>query len=156
MSLSLTDLAAILTATAGIIAVIVFLLELHHMDKHRDLEVTIKLFEWAETDRMRKAFRWVTDEFTLASYQKLKEKNKFSDELDHPYQVESFFEEAGFLVNKKFVDLDVIVDRLGALIISNWRQLEPWIRQVQTERNDRTFGEHFERLYKKTVEYMKK
>ncbi len=156
LSLSVTDWAAIITATAGVIAAVIFILELRHMNKHRDLEVTIKLFEWAETDRMRRAFRWVSDEFTLAGYQKLREENKLSEEIDHPYQVEAYFEEVGFLVNKKFVDIDVIVDRLGALIISDWKHLEPWIQQVRIARNDKTFGEHFERLFEKTVKYMNK
>jgi len=29
------------------------------------------------------------------------------------------------MVDKKYVDLDVIVDRLGPYIISNWKRLEP-------------------------------
>jgi hypothetical protein len=74
---------------------------------------------------------------------------------EYAYEVEAFFEEVGFLVNKKFVDIDVIVDRLGAYIISNWKKLEPWILAVRKEREDRTFGEHFQRLFIKTVAYMK-
>jgi hypothetical protein len=36
-----------------------------------------------------------------------------SEVSDYPYQVEAFFEEVGFLVNEKFVDIDIIVDRSG-------------------------------------------
>jgi hypothetical protein len=75
---------------------------------------------------------------------------------DYPYQVEAFFEEVGFLVNKGFVDVDVIVDRLGAYIISNWKKLEPWILVMRKERSDDTFGEHFQKLYLKTIAYMRK
>jgi hypothetical protein len=52
-------------------------------------------------------------------------------------------------VNKNFVDIDVIIDRLGAHIISNWKKLEPWIFAIRKERDDKTFGEHFQQLYKK-------
>lgn len=75
---------------------------------------------------------------------------------DYPYRVEAFFEEVGFLVNKGFVDIDVIVDRLGAYIVTNWKKLEPWILASRKEREDKTFGEHFQKLYEKTVAYMKK
>jgi hypothetical protein len=75
---------------------------------------------------------------------------------DYPYQVEAFFEEVGFLVNKRFVDIDVIVDRLGAYIVSNWKKLEPWILAMRKERGDKTFGEHFQKLYEKTIAYMKR
>lgn len=105
----------------------------------------MKLFEWAETERLRKAFRWVETEFQFEDF----------EAGDYPYQVEAFFEEVGFLVNKRFVDIDVIVDRLGAYIISNWKKLEPWILAMRKERGDRTFGEHFQKLYQKTVAYMK-
>ena len=75
---------------------------------------------------------------------------------DYPYQIEAYFEEVGFLVNKKLADIDVIVDRLGSYIVAIWQKLEPWIAAVRKERQDKTFGEHFEILYGKTVEYMKK
>lgn len=58
-------------------------------------------------------------------------------------------------MNKEFVDIDMIVDRLGAYIISNWKKLEPWILASRKEREDRTFGEHFQKLYDKTVVYMR-
>jgi len=75
---------------------------------------------------------------------------------DYLYQVEAFFEEVGFLISKKLVDIDVIVDRLGSLIVSNWIKLQPWIIVMRKERKDKTFGEHFETLYKETLAYMHK
>lgn len=70
---------------------------------------------------------------------------------DYPYQVEAFFEEVGFLVNKKLVDIDVIVDRLGAYIISNWKKLEPWILALRKERGDETFDEHFKNCMRRPL-----
>jgi hypothetical protein len=155
--LSITEWAAVFTAIASALAAVFFMFELRHMNKHRDLEITMKLFEWAETDNLRKAFRWVEKEFNFETIEKYKV--DVADELeviDYTYQVEAYFEEVGFLVNKKFVDIDVVVDRLGSYIISNWKKLEPWIRAMRKERSDKTFGEHFELLYKKTIAYMKK
>ncbi len=154
---TLIEFAALLSAAAGICATVFILLQLRHMDKHRDLEISIKLFEWAETDRLRKAFKWVENEFQFESSERRKaELVKNSEFSDFPYQVEAFFEEAGFLVDKGFVDIDVIVDRLGFQIVSEWEKLKPWILAVRSERNDKTFGEHFQRLYLKTVAYARK
>ena len=154
---TLIEWTAIVSAVAGISATVFILLQLRHMDKHRDLEISMKLFEWAETERLRKAFIWVEREFQFEDYEKYQTEVERNFEVsDFPYQVEAFFEEVGFLVNKKFVDIDVIVDRLGSYIVSNWKKLEPWIFAIRKERSDQTFGEHFQKLYQKTVAYMKK
>jgi len=151
------DLTATVSAVAGVIAVVFIIIELRHMDKHKDLEISMKLFELAETDRLRKAFRWIEEDFKFGSLDEYKAKlDKESETSEFPYRVEAFFEEVGFLVNKKLVDIDVIVDRLGSLVITNWKKLKPWIIAVRDERGDKTFGEHFEILYGKTVAYMKK
>jgi hypothetical protein len=63
---TLIEWTAILSALAGLSATLFILLQLRHMGKHRDLEISMKLFEWAETERLRKAFRWVEMEFKFA------------------------------------------------------------------------------------------
>ena len=154
---TLIEWSTVLSALAGISATFFILIQLRHMDKHKDLETSMKLFEWAETERLRKAFRWVETEFQFENFEKYKaDVEKNFETSDYPCQVEAFFEEVGFLVNKRFVDIDVIVDRLGAHIISNWKMLEPWILAMRKERGDRTFGEHFQKLFEKTVAYMKR
>jgi hypothetical protein len=154
---TLIEWTTIISAVAGISAAVSIIIQLWHMDKHRDLEISIKLFEWAETERLRKAFKWVETEFQFEDYEKYKaEVERDFKVSDFPYQVEAFFEEVGFLVSKKFVEIDVIVDRLGSYIVFNWKKLEPWILAVRKERGDRTFGEHFQKLYQKTVDFMRK
>ena len=150
VTVTIVESTAILSALAGISAAVFLIIELRHMDKHKDLEISMKLFEWAETDRLRKAFRWVKKDFQFENIDKYKAEVQENFEVrDYPYQIEAFFEEVGFLVNKNLVDIDVIVDRLGSYIISNWDKLRPWIIAIRKERNDRTFGEHFEKLHKK-------
>jgi len=70
--------------------------------------------------------------------------------------VTALLEQVGFLVGKKFADVDVIDDRLGPYIVSNWKKLEPWIMTSREEKSDKTFGDPFQKLYEKTIVYMKK
>ena len=108
-------------------------------------------------NNITQASRWVENEFQFEDYEKYKAEGKTSFEMsDHPYEVIAFFEQVGFLTDKKFVDLDVIDDRLGHDIISKWKKLEPWIMALRKEKGDETFGEHFQKLYKKTITYMEK
>ena len=154
---TLTDWAAILSAVAGVSATVFILLQLRHMEKHRDLEISMKLFDWAESDRLHKAFRWVEDKFQFEDYEQYK--TQMADDYeasDYPYEVTAFFEEVGFLIEKKFIDIDIIADRLDTHIISDWKKLEPWILALRKEKGDESFGEHFQKLYEKTVAYMKK
>jgi hypothetical protein len=152
---SLIEWTAIISTVAGISATLFILIQIRHMDKHRDLEASMKLFEWAQSDRLRKAFRWVEEEFHYEnSGQQAKTKGDFETN-DYPYEVTGYFELVGFLVEKKFIDLHVIDDRIGPHIMSNWKKLEPWIIAHRKEKNDDTFGEHFQKLYLRTTAYMR-
>jgi len=154
---SIVEFTAIISTMAAILLAFFAVIQLMHMEKHRNVDVSMKLFEWAESERLRKAFRWIEEEFQFEDYEKYKAQEKKSFEVsDYPYEVVGFFEQVGFLVGKKFVELDVIDDRLGPHIISNWKKLEPWIMALRKEKNDETFGEHFQKLYEKSVGYMKK
>ena len=154
--LSISEEAAILSAIGVILGTVFVLFQLRHMERHRNLDISMKLFEWAESDRLRKAFTWIENEFQFQDHDKHKAQEASNSEAnDFPHEATAFFEQVGFLVEKKFVDLDVIGDRLGWHVVSNWKKLEPWVMAVRRERQDNGFGQHFQRLYEKTVEYMK-
>lgn len=155
--MTLTEWAAVSSAVAGVSATIFILLQLRHMEKHKNLEISMKLFEWAENDRLHRAFRWIEEEFQFEDYEKYKAQEDTSyDVRDYPFEVTAFFEQVGFMVEKKFVDFDVIIDRLGPYIVSNWKKLAPWILSSRKEKGDETFGQHFEKLYGETIEHMKR
>lgn len=153
---SIADYAAIASAIGIVLGTVFVLVQLRHMEMHRNLDISMKLFEWAESDRLRKALKWVEYEFRFENYAKYKAHSEANSEaIDYPHEVVAFFEQVGFMVEKKFVDLDVIDDSLGDHIVSNWKKLQPWIVAVRKEKQDHEFGRHFEKLYERTVEYMK-
>ena len=148
---------ALISAASAIFVSIFALIQLMHLEKHRNVEISMKLFEWAETDRLRKAFKWMDTKYqfkTYADFKLLEEKDVEASE--YPFEVTAFFEQVGFLVEKKFVDLDVVADRLGHYVVLNWRKLEPWVMAIRHEKRDATYGEHFQRLHLQTVKYMRK
>ena len=154
--LSISDDAAIISAIGVVLGVVFVVIQLRHMEMHRNLDISMKLFEWAESDRLRKAFRWIENEFQFQDYDKYKAQEATDSEAsEYPYEATAFFEQIGFLVEKRFVDLDIIDDRLGSHIVSNWKTLEPWIMAVRQEKENNEFGRHFQRLYERTIEYMK-
>lgn len=154
---SIADFAAVASAIGIVLGTVFVLVQLRHMEMHRNLDISMRLFEWAESDRLRKAFSWVENEFQFQDYDKYKtQEAKNYEAADYPREVVAFFEQVGFMVEKKFVDLDVIDDRVGSHVVSNWKKLEPWIMALRKERQDHGFGRHFERLYERTIEYMKR
>ena len=67
--LSISDDAAIISAIGVILGVVFVVIQLRHMEMHRNLDISMKLFEWAESDRLRKAFRWIENEFQFQDYE---------------------------------------------------------------------------------------
>lgn len=154
---TIIEWSTIFSAVAAVLLTIFALDQLRHMEKHRNVDISMKLFEWSENERLRRALKWVEREFQFENYEKFRKQEETDSEVsDYSYEVIGFFEQVGFPVGKRFVDLDVIDDRLGPYIVSNWKKLEPWIMAMRRERYDRTFGEHFQKLYEKTIAYMKK
>jgi hypothetical protein len=155
--LSLVEETAVVSAISAIILAVFAVIQLQHMEKHRNVDVSMRLFEWAETERLRKAFRWIDQKFqftTNEDYQAWEAKNPEASE--YPFEVAAFYEQVGFLIEKKFVDIDVIVDRLGHSIISHWQKLEPWILALREKQGDSEFGAHFQGLHERTAKYLKK
>jgi hypothetical protein len=155
--LSIIEETAVISAVGAIALAIFAVIQLRHMEKHRNVDVSMKLFEWAENERLRKAMRWVSRDFQFKTYEEYKAFEQSNLEAsEYPFEVVAFFEQIGFLIEKKYVDFDVVRDRLGQSIVLNWQKLEPWILAVRKEKNDAGFGEHYQHLFERMVKTFKK
>lgn len=149
-----TEIAAIVSMFAFIVTAIFVLLQVRYMRLARNVEISMRLFEWLESERSRQALKWVSEKFTFTNYQDfLTWQKQELDEEDYVFVVISFFEQVGMLAQKKFVDFDVIVDHLGSRIITTWRKLEPLIMALRKEHQDEQIGEHFELLFEEANRY---
>ena len=100
--MSLVEETAVISAISAILLAVFAVIQLKHMEKHRNVDVSMRLFEWAETERLRKAFRWIDQYFqfkTYEDYQALEAKNPEANE--YPFEVTAFYEQVGFLIEKK-------------------------------------------------------
>ena len=128
---------------------LVILYQIRHMQTARNVEVTMRMFEWAESNRMREAIRWVVTQFEIESYVHQPE----GERSDYPGLVIAFFEQAGIMVQNRLINEDVVVDNLAASAIRTWERLKPWIEHERRQHQDERFGEHFEFLYRRSLVY---
>jgi hypothetical protein len=86
--ITIIDLSAILCAVATLFLTIFAVIQLRHMEKHRNVEVSMKLFEWGENDRLRMAFKRVENKFQFKDHNEYKGQEKVNEEVgDYPYVV---------------------------------------------------------------------
>jgi len=51
------------------------------MEKHRNGDISMELFEWAENDGLRKAFRWIEEEFQFENYESIRPRKRTVSKL---------------------------------------------------------------------------
>jgi hypothetical protein len=67
---TIIEWSAILSAAAALLLTVFALNQLRHMEKHRNVDISMKLFEWGEDERLRKALKWVEKDFQFEDYEK--------------------------------------------------------------------------------------
>ena len=142
-------IATVSSMIAYWITALFLLYQTRHMRTDRNVEVTMRMFEWSESNRMREAIRWVTTKFSLETHLKQPE----DERSEFPGIVVAFFEQAGIMVEKRLVNEDVVIDHLSVNAIRAWRCLEPLVKFQREHLDDDRFGEHFEFLFRRAEAY---
>lgn len=155
--MNITTIAAVVSSAAFVFTAVFVLYQVVHMRVACDVEISMKLFEWAESERHRAALRWVQKEFVFTDYdQFVSEYERRPDVEDAVLCVLSFFEHVGLLVEKRFVNVDVVMDHLGFEIVICWRKLASLIRAWRDAQENAHVGRHFEMLYHKAEAYVER
>jgi hypothetical protein len=149
MKLDWTLLATVSSMVAFWVTALFILYQIRHMNRARNLEVTMRMFEWSESNRMREAMRWVTTQFALDTYLKQPE----SERSEYPGMLVAFFEQAGIMIQKKLVNEDIVIDHLAISVLSAWQRLQPLVEHWRTQMRDDRVGEHFEYIYQRALSY---
>jgi hypothetical protein len=144
-----TLIASISSMVAFWVTALFMLYQIRHMQTASNLEVTMRMFEWSESNRMRDALRWVSAKFDCDAFLKQSEEER----SDYPGMVIAFFEQAGIMIERRLVDEEVVIDHLALSVILSWRHLEPLVRRMREQSDDERFGEHFEFLFHRAEAY---
>jgi len=114
----ITALAAILSALTVAISVLLIFFQLRRMRLSQDISVVLKLYERSTSLEMLEAASWVRTQ--------MPEKFGYSDFLNNYearrklQQLWYHFEFIGVLVNKNYVNEDLIFDQQGSFIAAIW------------------------------------
>ena len=57
------------------------------------------------------------------------------------------------MLQKRFVNEDVVLDHLSLQTVTTWRKLQPLIHHLRRQMGDERVGEHFEYLYQRALAY---
>jgi hypothetical protein len=142
-------LATVGSMLAFWVTALFILYQIRHMAVTRNVEVTMRMFEWAESNRMREAMRWVNNAFDYAAFRNQPD----AERSDFPGLLIAFFEQAGIMIEKRFVNEDVVLDNLGLDALRVWARLKPLVEQTRQDLDDARFGEHFEFLCRRARAY---
>jgi hypothetical protein len=140
-------LATVSSMVAFWVTALFILYQIRHMQVARNVEVTMRMFEWAESSRMREAMRWVATKFDAQSYLS----QPAEERSDAPGVLIAFFEQAGIMLQKRFVNEDVVLDHLALHVVANWDRLKPLIEHERRQIGDERVGEHFEYLFRRAT-----
>lgn len=152
--MTIGSFAALVSMVAFVVTAMFVLFQVRHMRMARNVDISMKLFEWLENEHVRRAMKWVRSQFrfkSLGDHEAYLAKNP--DAEDNPMVVIGFFEQVGLLVQKKFVDVDVVMDHLGLQITTMWEKLKPLVSALRESHDDARIGEHFEFLYHQALDY---
>jgi len=147
----ITEISAMVAAAGVLVGVVYYLLDVRNQAMMRKTELVTRLYSHLygseDLQRARKKVNSVTykdyDDFV---------KNYGAPNSEEPIPmaiatVLYVFEEAGVLLSKKLVDVDLIDQLMGESILSTWTNLMPLIKESRIRLNRPRVWRNFEYLY---------
>ncbi len=143
---TLTDLAAIVSAVAVLLGVGVASFQLRNFVQLRQIDLVIRLYsKFGEAEYQRaysRALSWQFKDFEDWDH------HASAEDQAVLYTVCLFFEDMGLLLKRKLAKIDLLDDLLSTAILETWEKLEFIIQGERKKRSRPQFWEWFEYLYK--------
>lgn len=135
---------SIFASTAAIILLIFTLLQLKIMNKDRETDLTIRIFDRFRDPIFVSSIDWMSENIKDRSFDKI---DILSEEGKKIRKVAVVFEEIGTLLKMKSIRKDLILSLIStATIISTWDELEKFIKKERERQKDNTLWVNFEYL----------
>jgi hypothetical protein len=148
--LDLATASAIVLGSAAIIGLLLTVMQLRQLIAQRRTDMLIRLSPWFRLDHQD--LQSMSNAILAMEYDDYEDFVKRYGELniDHPLQnaiatMSNYYEGMGILTKRKLVDIDLIRDLYGGMIISIWERMLPIVSEVR--KRDKSSWANFEYLY---------
>ena len=146
--LDIPSISAVVVAIGVIVGVAFTVLELRHLAKTRQTDLMMRLYSSFTTKEFMEAFLKVIN-LEFKDYKDFVEKygSVFSDNPANIawWMVWAYFEEAGHLLYRRLIDVDLAYELLPAFVV--WEKMKPIAEGMRKQYNQPQWYEWFEYLY---------
>ncbi len=138
-------------AVGVLVGVVYYILDVHNQAMIRKTELVTRLYSHLYGSEALQRARKKVNAITYKNYDDFVEKyGAPNSEEPVPVAISTVlyvFEEAGVLLSKKLVDIDLIDQLMGEMILSTWTNLTPLITEARKRLNRPGVWTNFEYLY---------
>ena len=135
--LDMPSISGILAAIGVLVGVALAVLELRNITKTRQMELIMSIYSLFGTREYMDAWEKIrTRDFK--DYDGYVKKHGLTDFM----QVASLFEGLGFLLHRKFLDIDLVRELMNESTKMAWEKVKPMIQDARTQLSQRRMGEY--------------
>lgn len=146
--MDIASISAIIAASGVIVGVVLAILELRNIARTRQMELIMSIYSLFSTREYIEAWEKIrTREFK--DYNGYVKKHGLADFM----QVASLFEGLGFLVHRRFLNIDTVRELMNESTKMTWEKVKPMIEDARKQLSQRKLGEYvpiyqwYENLY---------
>jgi hypothetical protein len=135
--LDIPSISAIVAAGGVLVGVVLAILELRNITKTRQMELVMGIFSLFGTREFIDAWERVRTRES-GDYDGYVKKHGWAD----VQQVSSIFEGLGFLLHRKFLDVDLVHELLSESTKMTWERVKPMVEAAKKRLSQRKSGEY--------------
>ena len=152
--MDIASISAVVAAGGVLVGVVYYLLDVRNQAMIRKTELITRLYSHLYGSEDLQRARKKVNSITYEDYDDfVKKYGAPNSEEPIPLAISTVlyvFEEAGVLLSKKLVDIDLIDQLMGEMILRTWTNLMPLIKEARKRLNRPRVWINFEYLYNET------
>jgi len=131
------EISAIVTATGVLVGIVYYILEMRNQTKTRQMGLIMSIYSLFTTTEYVNAWEKMrTREFK--DFDEYVKRHGLKEFL----QVASVWEGLGFLLHRKFLDVDTVRELLSESTKMSWEKVKPMVENARKQVNQRESGEY--------------
>ena len=135
--LDVPSISAVVAAVGVIVGVVLAIMELRNITKTRQMQLIMSIYSLFTTRGYMEAWEKIrTREFK--DYDGYVKKHGLTDFM----QVASLFEGLGFLLHRRFLDVDLVRELMNESTKMTWEKVKPMIEDARKQLSQRKSGEY--------------